>query len=53
MKKIESYQRPNIDLIEVYSEGVLCGSPLEDLDENPGFWASTEGAVEPATVEII
>lgn len=52
MKKYTSYQCPNIDFIEVCTEGVFCSSPLENLGENPGFWAGTESVATVATIEL-
>ena len=42
MKKIllETYQSPQLDMIDVLSEGVLCDSfsQLENIIEIPGAW---------------
>ena len=44
--QVESlYQAPKVEFIELYSEGVLCGSPdqekeIEDLFEHMGKWGN-------------
>ena len=33
------YQSPAVDVLELYSDGVLCGSSgTESLEENEGIW---------------
>jgi hypothetical protein len=35
------YQSPAVDVLELYSEGVLCsssGTGTESLEENEGIW---------------
>lgn len=42
MKKtlFEAYQSPQLDMIDVLSEGILCDSfsQLEEIVEVPGLW---------------
>ena len=35
----EKYIAPYITVLEIDMEGVICGSPLEDLEEDEGFWS--------------
>lgn len=32
-----TYQTPELTVLEIYPEGILCGSN-EIIDENDGFW---------------
>lgn len=38
MKTDEKYSAPQIDVIEIYAEGVLCESGTESLTEKDGIW---------------
>ena len=37
MKSMQNYQTPEIEVLEVISEGVLCGSTNLDMDPEEGY----------------
>ena len=39
IKDVTIYESPILVQLDVVSEGVLCASGTEKLDENEGFWA--------------
>jgi hypothetical protein len=36
--KTFQYEKPLIEVVELLSEGILCESDMEDLDEIYGCW---------------
>lgn len=38
MKDLKYYENPRIEFHEIQSEGQLCWSGIEELDENQGTW---------------
>lgn len=37
MESTQSYHSPEIEVLDVLSEGVLCGSPGLDMDPEEGY----------------